>query len=98
MRTENDKNNVNVQFGPTRDGAAAQTNPFYNEQTGKLGFGRIISRYAFAFIRQWQLSNLECELGTGGQNSNELHHQHERMRKGGKTIPNSASESVGQLR
>jgi len=38
MGTENDQNNVNVQFGPTGDGAAAQTNPFYNEQTGKLGF------------------------------------------------------------
>jgi hypothetical protein len=36
--TENDKNNVNVQFGATGDGAAAQTNPFCNEQTAKLGF------------------------------------------------------------
>jgi RHS repeat-associated protein len=41
MGTENDSNNVNVQFGPTGDGAAAQTNPFYNEQTGKLGFNVI---------------------------------------------------------
>ncbi len=41
MGTENDKNNVNVQFGPTGDGAAAQVNPFYNEQTGKLGFNAI---------------------------------------------------------
>ena len=41
MGTENDKNNVNVLFGATGDGAAAQTNPFYNEQTGKLGFNVI---------------------------------------------------------
>jgi RHS repeat-associated protein len=41
MGTENDKNNVNVQFGPTGDGAAAQTNPFYNEQMGKVGFNVI---------------------------------------------------------
>jgi hypothetical protein len=36
MGTENDGNNVNVKFGPTGDGAAARTNPFFNEQTGKL--------------------------------------------------------------
>ena len=41
MGTENNGNNVNVKFGPTGDGAAAQTNPFFNEQTGKLGFNVI---------------------------------------------------------
>jgi hypothetical protein len=41
MGTENDGNNVNVKFGPTGDGAAARTNPFFNEQTGKLEFNVI---------------------------------------------------------
>jgi len=38
LGTENDGNNVNVRFGPTTDGAAAQTDPFFNQQTNGLGF------------------------------------------------------------
>jgi hypothetical protein len=36
--TENDYNNVNVMFGATNDGAAAQTNTAYDQQSNNLDF------------------------------------------------------------
>jgi len=36
--TENDYNNVNVNFGPTGDGSAAVTNPAYNAQANNLDY------------------------------------------------------------
>lgn len=42
--------------------------------------------------------NLESELGTGGQNPNELHHRYEGCTEAAKTSRNDSSQPVGQLR